>query len=235
MINAIARFIATAEVPEDIQALGRPLIADCFGCMLAGATGEAATLISTVQASLSPGKVPLYGTDIGLTAPAAALANGVAAHVWDLDDWEEPGNTHPTAVILPALLAAAAAEHEEGRPVTGGQMLTAYAVGIEIIMRLGEAISMSHYARGFHSTATLGTIGAAAAVARLLGLDPERAGHALGLSVSGRRDTPSSSAPMPNQCRPGWPHAAALKQHCMPVTASHQTLRHCFLIAALPG
>jgi len=185
MINAIARFIATAEVPEDIQALGRPLIADCFGCMLAGATGEAATLISTVQASLSPGKVPLYGTDIGLTAPAAALANGVAAHVWDLDDWEEPGNTHPTAVILPALLAAAAAEHEEGRPVTGGQMLTAYAVGIEIIMRLGEAISMSHYARGFHSTATLGTIGAAAAVARLLGLDPEKAGHALGLSVSG--------------------------------------------------
>ena len=90
MINAIARFIATAEVPEDIQALGRPLIADCFGCMLAGATGEAATLISTVQASLSPGKVPLYGTHIGLTAPAAALANGVAAHVWDLDDWEEP-------------------------------------------------------------------------------------------------------------------------------------------------
>ena len=68
MINNIARFIATADVPEDIQALGRPLIADCFGCMLAGATGEAATLIRTVQAGLSPGKVPLYGTDIGLTA-----------------------------------------------------------------------------------------------------------------------------------------------------------------------
>ena len=64
-------------------------------------------------------------------------------------------------------------------------MLTAYAIGTELIMRLGEAISMSHYARGFHSTATLGTIGAAAAVARLLGLDPEKAGHALGLSVSG--------------------------------------------------
>ena len=185
MINNIARFIATADVPDNIQALGRPLIADCFGCMLAGATGEAATLIRTVQAGLSPGKVPLYGTDIGLTAPAAALANGVAAHAWDLDDWEEPGNTHPTAVILPALLAAAAAEHEEGRPVSGRQMLTAYAIGTEMIMRLGEAISMSHYARGFHSTATLGTIGAAAAVARLLGLDPERAGHALGLSVSG--------------------------------------------------
>ena len=185
MINNIARFIATADVPDDIQALGRPLIADCFGCMLAGATGEAATLIRTVQAGLSPGKVPLYGTDIGLTAPAAALANGVAAHAWDLDDWEEPGNTHPTAVILPALLAAAAAEHEEGRPVSGRQMLTAYAIGTELIMRLGEAISMSHYARGFHSTATLGAIGAAAAVARLLGLDPERAGHALGLSVSG--------------------------------------------------
>ena len=185
MINNIARFIATADVPDDIQALGRPLIADCFGCMLAGATGEAATLIRTVQAGLSPGKVPLYGTDIRLTAPAAALANGVAAHAWDLDDWEEPGNTHPTAVILPALLAAAAAEHEEGRPVSGRQMLTAYAIGTELIMRLGEAISMSHYARGFHSTATLGAIGAAAAVARLLGLDPERAGHALGLSVSG--------------------------------------------------
>ena len=183
MINDIARFIATADVPDDIQALGRPLIADCFGCMLAGATGEAAKLIHTVQASHSPGKVPLYGTDIGLTAPAAALANSVAAHAWDLDDWEEPGNTHPTAVILPALLAAA--EHDAGQPVTGTQMLTAYAIGTEVIMRLGEAISMSHYARGFQSTATLGAIGAAAAVARLLGLDPEKAGHALGLSVSG--------------------------------------------------
>ena len=126
--------------------------------------------------------------DIGLTAPAAALANGVAAHAWDLDDWEEPGNTHPTAVILPALLAAA--EHDAGRPgnwcARQTQMLTAYAIGTEVIMRLGEAISMSHYARGFHSTATLGAIGAAAAVARLLGLDPEKAGHALGLSVSGR-------------------------------------------------
>ena len=185
MVNEIARFIATANVPEDIQALGRPLIADCFGCILAGATGEAATLVSTVQASLSPGKAPLYGTDIRLTAPAAALANGVAAHLWDLDDWEEPGNTHPTAVILPALLAAAAAEHDEGRPVSGSQILAAYAIGTEMIMRLGEAISLSHYARGFHSTATLGTIGAAAAVARLLGLDTEKAGHALGLSVSG--------------------------------------------------
>ena len=235
MINNIARFIATADVPDDIQALGRPLIADCFGCMLAGATGEAATLIRTVQAGLSPGKVPLYGTDIGLTAPAAALANGVAAHVWDLDDWEEPGNTHPTAVILPALLAAAAAEHEEGRPVTGGQMLTAYAVGIEIIMRLGEAISMSHYARGFHSTATLGPSVRQRRWRGCSGLIPKRQGMPSAFRFRGRRDTPSSSAPMPNQCRPGWPHAAALKQHCMPVTASHQTLRHCFLIAALPG
>ena len=102
-------------------------------------------------------------------------------------------------------------------------------------MRLGEAISMSHYARGFHSTATLGTIGAAAAVARLLGLDPEKQGMPSAFPVSGASGYAVQFGTHAKSMQAGWPHAAALKQHCMPVTASHQTLRHCFLIAALPS
>ncbi|MEX0302625.1 MAG: MmgE/PrpD family protein, partial [Leisingera sp.] len=98
---------------------------------------------------------------------------------YDLDDWEEPGNTHPTIVIFPALLAVA-----ETVPLTGAQMFAAYCVGFEMICRLGEAMTLDHYTRGFHSTATLGTIGAAAACARALGLTAEQTTHAMAIAAS---------------------------------------------------
>ena len=184
-ISALADFIASTDVPQDVLAMGQAPIADCFGCMLAGAESQVATDILKVQTSHSQGGVHVYGTGEKLTAPAAALVLGVTAHAWDLDDWEEPGNTHPTAVILPSLLVAAELAAQKDHKVTGTEMLTAYAIGVEVIMRLGEAISLNHYARGFHSTATLGAVGAAAATARLLSLTTDQTVHALGLSVSG--------------------------------------------------
>lgn len=184
-VQDLAKFITHAPVPQGVLECGIGPVADCFGCMLAGADAEVTQTIRAVQSRHSGGATPLYGTNIMLTGPAAALVNGVAAHAWDLDDWEEPGNTHPTAVILPALLAAAAMEAESGRRFSGEDLLTAYAIGTELIMRLGETVSLDHYARGFHSTATLGAVGAAAATARLLSLTEDETAHALGLSVSG--------------------------------------------------
>ena len=156
-----------------------PAVADCFGCILAGADSEVARRVVTTLHPYGAGPVPLYGRAETLSAPYAALINAVAGHAWDLDDWEEPGNTHPTVVLLPALLAAA-----HIRSASGADLLAAYAVGAEIIMRLGEALTLDHYARGFHSTATLGTIGVAGAVSRLLHLSQAQTAHALALSVS---------------------------------------------------
>ncbi|MES0827348.1 MmgE/PrpD family protein [Ruegeria sp. SCP11] len=178
-IAQIARFATSAQLNRELTDVIAPAVADCFGCILAGANSEVAKRTATALADQGAGSAQLYGCTRTVSPLLAAQMNAVAGHVWDLDDWEEPGNTHPTVVMLPALLAAS-----HIHPSSGADLLAAYAVGSEIIMRLGEAVSLDHYARGFHSTATLGTIGAAGACARLLRLTESQTVHALALSVS---------------------------------------------------
>jgi len=177
--QTLARFAVQASYAEDLREVIAPAVADCFGCILAGCDSDAAKRVRAAFAPLGQGSAPVYGTETTLSASHAALANAVAGHAWDLDDWEEPGNTHPTVVLLPALLAAA-----HLAPVSGRDMATAYQVGTEIIMRLGEAVSLTHYARGFHSTATLGAIGVAGAVARQMRLTENQTAHALSIATS---------------------------------------------------
>ena len=115
-------------------------------------------------------------------APAhgdAALANGTAAHALDYDDMCFVSLAHPSAPLVAAALAAAEAAGASGRA-----LLDAYVVGFEIEARLGRAMNPRHYQRGWHCTSTLGTIGAAAAAARLLGLDATARGHALAIAAS---------------------------------------------------
>ena len=177
--DALAEFVAMAGPGRTLDAVIGPALADCFGCILAGAQTEVAGRAQTALGPLAAGEAPLYGTAATLSAPHAALVNAVAGHALELDDWEEPGNTHPSVVLLPALLAAA-----QRHRVSGRRLLAAYAVGAEVIMRLGEAVTLDHYSRGFHATASLGAVGAAAAVARPSGLDPGQAGHAMAIVAS---------------------------------------------------
>ncbi|MEM9500142.1 MAG: MmgE/PrpD family protein, partial [Pseudomonadota bacterium] len=177
--SVLARFAVSATPDMTVADIARPAVADCFGAILAGADSDVAQRVRTALGPFSEGGVAVYGTQQTLSAPNAALVNAIAGHAWDLDDWEEPGNTHPTVVLLPALLAMA-----HLHPTSGRQLLAAYAVGAEIIMRLGEAVTLDHYARGFHSTATLGAIGAAGTVARLIGLSADKTAHAMALATS---------------------------------------------------
>jgi 2-methylcitrate dehydratase PrpD len=97
--------------------------------------------------------------------PTAALANGAAAHALDFDDNHDPGRVHSYAVILPAVLAAA----EARGGVSGRELIAALATGVELQARLGLAAPNS-MSRGWHPTTVMGTLGAAAAAARVLGL-----------------------------------------------------------------
>ena len=113
-------------------------------------------------------------------APAnAALANGTAAHALDYDDMCFVSLAHPSAPLVSAALAAA-----ELAGASGAALLDAYVVGFELEGRLGRAMNPRHYQRGWHCTSTLGTIGAAAAASRLLGLDARPTGHALAIAAS---------------------------------------------------
>jgi 2-methylcitrate dehydratase PrpD len=97
----------------------------------------------------------------------------------DFDDNDTPAASHPSAVLFPCLIALA-----EERGVGGQGVLDAYLVGLEVMSRVGEAVNMAHYSRGWHATSTLGVLGAAAGGARLLQLDSSMASISLSLATS---------------------------------------------------
>ncbi len=165
--------------PDAARQQVRLALLDTLACMLAGAGEPQTRKAAAMAAQAAPGTVmPITGGS-PLAVTAAALVNGTAAHAIDFDDYEAPASTHPSAVILGALLALS-----EQRSVTLGQLIEAYLVGYEAIVRTGEALSYAHYMAGWHATSTIGPLGAAAATARLLGLQASGIGHAVALATS---------------------------------------------------
>lgn len=114
-----------------------------------------------------------------LAAPWAALVNGTSAHALDYDDVLDPAMSHPSAALVPAILALA-----EERGASGADCLDAYLIGFEVLARLGEAMNLVHYQRGWHTTLSLGSMGVAAACARMMGLDARGMQMAISLATS---------------------------------------------------
>jgi 2-methylcitrate dehydratase PrpD len=163
------------EIPPDAREVARHCLLDLLGCALAG-SGEVLSGI-LVGSLAGTGETTLLGRRERATPPTAALVNGAAGHALDFDDTHMMMNGHPSAPVVPALLALVESER-----VDGARLLAALVAGIELECRLGALLGAGHYAAGFHATATLGAFGAAAACAHLLGLDEERWCHALGLA-----------------------------------------------------
>ena len=159
--------------------LARNAFIDIVACLIAGADDAAPRRAFAAVADLGPGPATVVGQKQSLPAPHAALVNGTAAHALDFDDNFHPLAGHATAVLAPALLALA-----EERGAGGSAVLDAYAVGLEVIGRIGDGVNLQHYERGWHSTSTVGAIGAAAACARLMGLDADGVQRAISLGSS---------------------------------------------------
>ncbi|MYE45771.1 MAG: MmgE/PrpD family protein [Chloroflexi bacterium] len=164
--------------PEAITAAKRALL-DTTGVALAGVPEDGPTIVRDMVSRHGPGPVAIIGSAQRAQLLDAALATGTAAHALDYDDTTLPLHGHPTAPLLPAVFALA---EERGR--SGAALLDAFVIGFEVEARLGHAVDPSHYGLGWHATATAGTLGAAAAGARLIGLDAERTRHALGIALS---------------------------------------------------
>jgi 2-methylcitrate dehydratase PrpD len=178
--QALARAVLrhVPELPRALLQRARQHVVDCAAVALAGASEPA--LVAARRALASPGAAPLLGTADHVSVRDAALLNGMAAHFHDYDD-DDPALCvgHPTVAVFGALVAVGGTS-----TLTVGQVLTAYVVGIETIMRLGRIVNPGHYDRGSHATATLGVFGAAAASGVLLALDEARLTHAIGLAAS---------------------------------------------------
>ena len=175
----LGSFVMTAEPPPAARAAASRALLDTLGVTLAGASQPAARSVQRVIEQDGVGPCRVFGTAARASAGNAALANGTAAHALDYDDMCFVSLAHPSAPLVAAALAAAEATGASGRT-----LLDAYVVGFEIEGRLGRAMNPRHYQRGWHCTSTLGTIGAAAAASRVLGLDATAAGHALAIAAS---------------------------------------------------
>jgi 2-methylcitrate dehydratase PrpD len=117
-----------------------------------------------------------------VSALQAALVNGTAGHMLDFDDAHLPSRVHPSVPLWPALLAEVESlAAKRGDAVRGPRLLSAFAAGVEMQSRLARVIGDSHYKRGWHNTATLGSFGAAAAVGALHGVDEATLASALGI------------------------------------------------------
>jgi 2-methylcitrate dehydratase PrpD len=179
--EAMARWVVSPAPPWSPACLdgARRAFTDTVAVMLAGASEPAPHLVHAAVAGWGEGGRAMTVAGARLPAPWAALVNGTAAHAQDYDDVLDPSMSHPSAALVPALLALA---DEIG--ASGRQCLDAYLVGFEIMARLGEAMNLAHYHRGWHTTLSLGSTGVAAACARLLNLDAQATRMALSLSTS---------------------------------------------------
>ena len=160
--------------------VARQCLLDYLGVTMAGRDEPLVTILRGQQ--LTEGgnaQSSLVGMDKRVTASQAALINGAAAHAHDYDDVHMAMSGHPTVPVAPALLALAEREGKSGRDLIGSLV-----TGLEAECLIGRYVGGSHYARGFHATATLGTFGAAAACANLLQLDPSRTRRVLGIAAT---------------------------------------------------
>lgn len=179
-LRALVERIDAASLSPLAIARARMGILDAVGCIVGGSrTPAARAALALAREEGGDGDVPVLGTAVRLPAGLAALANGVAGHVLDYDDMSAAFVGHPSVVLVPAILALAGATRASGRAMIG-----AYVLGFEVDAWLGRLMVPRHYDAGWHSTSSLGVFGAAAAAARLLGLDAKATVNALAIAAS---------------------------------------------------
>jgi len=153
---------------------------DGLGVALAGSIEPASEIMANYVKDVGGHpEAGIIGYGFKSSASQAALANGTMAHALDYDDYIAPMSGHPTVPVLPVVLAIGQMKHCSGQDV-----LTAYIIGLEVETKIGSGIGKHHYAAGWHPTVTLGTLGAAAATAKLLNLDISQTRMALGIASS---------------------------------------------------
>lgn len=176
---AITDFVASyPAVGAAAAESAKKVIADSIGCIVAGAASEVTEPVLAYLARTGRhGSTPVLGTALTVDPEAAALANGTFGHALDYDDGSVLTPVHPSVAMVSALLAG-------GGAPDGTRFIDAYAIGVEVAIKLGIGIGIDHYERGFHGTSTLGTLGAVAAIARCRRLDPVVTAQALGIAAS---------------------------------------------------
>jgi 2-methylcitrate dehydratase PrpD len=173
--------LAPLDLAEDRREWMRALLYDYLAVALGGISRDSARAAREAYAGLgsADAAATVLGAPYRLSAEDAALVGGITAHGLELDDTFEEASLHPAVVVFPALFAAA---EEDGANL--GDLLEAAVVGYDVVCHVGVVLGAAEsYGRGFHPTGVAGGVGAAAALARLRGLDEQQATHAIGVAA----------------------------------------------------
>ena len=165
-------------LPEDVVEVAKHCMLDWIGVTLAGLKEPLTQiLIEQIQADGGTAQATLVGDGRKVNMAQAALINGSGSHALDFDDVQERLHGHPSAPVAPVVLALA-----EWNGAAGEDILTAFVAGVEVECRINAFMGDSHYGRGWHSTATIGTFGAAVGASRIRGFDGEKCALAMGVA-----------------------------------------------------
>ena len=194
------------DLPEEVVEKTKGCLLDLLGCALAGSQTETAKiLLSFVRDVGGKPESTLWKCRDVVPSFWAAFYNGTISHALELDDGHVTAHTHPGVTVIPAVIAVAESTGGNGR-----DLVTSIALGYELNVRLGEAISPSAiYSRGFHTPALVGSFSAAAAGGRMLGLDERQLANALGIASLGPLGVMETfeSGAMTKDAYGGWPAA----------------------------
>lgn len=167
---------------QEMVTISKQAIIDTIGVSLAGWYEPAVQKVKNIyvsSATSQSGDSSLWGEALQVECEKAALINGIASHVLDYDDASAGVIIHPSAPILSAIAPLA-----EKLKSSGKEVITAYAIGTEVMVRIGQVMGIQHYNLGWHATDTLGTIGAVAACAYLQQLNATQCMHAIAIAAS---------------------------------------------------
>lgn len=181
VLSEYALGLETSQFPPPAVQMAKAVLTDTVGVLLASSRGRPVrTAIKTFPVP-SHGRCTVIGHGHGAAPEQAAFVNGIGGHSIELDDTHGPSRNHPAAQIVPAALAAA----EEVGHCTGIDLLAAITVAYDVQARISKAMGPKRpYERGFHSMSICGTIGAAVAAGRLLGLSVDQMRSCIALAAS---------------------------------------------------
>jgi 2-methylcitrate dehydratase PrpD len=179
----LARYIAGSRfeaLPSRVVHEATRALVNWAGCAIGGANHESVDItLASLAPFAGPPQAALLGRSERTDCLHAALIDGIASHVLDFDDTHPDSLVHPSGPVAAALLPLA-----EFRGSTGEELVNAFVAGVEVECRVARAVLPSRYEAGWHITGTAGVVGAAAACARLLGLDELRTTWALGIAAT---------------------------------------------------
>ena len=175
-LAAFAAGLQFDSIPAPVLRRTEDLFLDWYASALAGKGARPVEAIEAYARSMGPdsGHAEVLISRRMTSPHLAAMVNAAASHFAEQDDVHNGSVFHPAAVVFPAALAVA-----QDIGASGREFLAAVVAGYEVGIRVGEFLGRSHY-RIFHTTATAGTLAAAAAVGRLLQLTPAQMQHAFG-------------------------------------------------------